>query len=147
MSYEPDKPVTQSQLRKYRNGAVAGFLILLFGIGLGSVVNNRDISDSAKDGRVAIVHSGRYVSVEGCNRDFHTTEQLRSLIVRGKASVARLEKSHDITHAQAQSSREQSDKALADLKLPDCRLVRDAITDNPKDIKTPPVAEYPGRKG
>lgn len=147
MTTPTEKPVTQGQLRRYRNGAVAGFFVLLLGIGAQNYISNKDTSQVSDQGRSAIVHSGRYVGVESCNRDFRFDEELRALIRQAGASTDKREASGTLSHQDAADERRQTAKALEKIALPDCRSVANAITDNPENIKPSPKPLYPGVRG
>lgn len=114
-------------LRRYRNNAVIGFLVLGFGVGF-------TIYDSGHQGeraRSAVVQSGRAVSVSGCNRDFDTIGILRGVLLNAQSFQTAALKRGDITQAQFDRAQEYYDSQLAKLKQPDCREAEKLLTDDP----------------
>ncbi len=109
-------------LRKYRNSAIVGFLILAIGMGASQVANNH----AAADGRARIVDSGNAVAVTGCNRDFNTSLRQRQALYRQP----------DRSNGQPLTP-EQRDQIIRQLTpLPDCRQARNVVTDT-KERRVP----------
>lgn len=133
---------TSEALRRYRNGALTGFILLALGLGTAIYVGEQHNTES----REAVVDSGRAVAIVGCNRDFHQTIELRTIIRDGRDSIKQYVAEGTLTEAQAARSIEQSNEALERLPLPDCRRVGEQLTSDPTDDITVPAPLYPGHK-
>ena len=135
------KRAVDNALRRFRRSAVAGFLILLLGVGY----NLYDTRTASDEGRHAIVQSGRVVAVDGCNRDFRTIGILRAQIIKGKEQIQAYVEDGTITQAAADRQIKATDELLAKYKQPDCRVADKLLTDDP-DVKRPvPKPLYPKR--
>jgi hypothetical protein len=130
-------------VREYRNRAIVGFIILLFGIIYVQWYN----SHTAKEAREAIVQSGRAVALLGCNRDYHTQQALRSVITASKAFAVTAEKNGVITEADLAARQDFYDAQLAKIEIPDCRAAKSVVTDDPRDLGPLPEPLYPGHPG
>ncbi len=130
-------------LRKYTVSAIAGFLILLGGIGLVRWEDTRRSNASSE----TIVESGNAVAVAACNRDFDTIGILRGVLLAGAEIQVVAAKRGDITRAQAEASAEFYTKQLTLLKQPDCRKSLRVLTDNPDarpiQVPTPKFVRKP----
>lgn len=125
--------------KRFRNSALAGFLVLAGGIG-GSIYASSKDSD---EGRSAIVQSGRIVAVDGCNRDFTTIQRLRNVLLASQAFQRRAFEAGRITADQYAEAAGFYQEQLAGLPLPDCRDARTIITDDPNKPKAVPDPKYP----
>lgn len=163
MSTNPVTPLTEAQLaflteqteraarksareavRGYRNSALVGFAILLGGLGGGFWAQQHDASEA----RNAIVISGRNVAVSGCNDRFRQQQVIRGIIRSGSKQIDRYESEGTLTPAQGKRAQIENRKSVRKVKLPDCRLQRDLLTDDPRSLKPDvPAPLYPGRKG
>lgn len=126
-------------IKHLRNGALAGFLVLLAGIAGAFYASGHDASQANS----AIVKSGRVVSVSGCNRDYVTVNRLRNVLKRSEdfqhAALAR----GDISLEQFERSRAYFDQQLDGLPQVDCRSSATIITDDPNDIGAVPKPLHP----
>lgn len=163
MRPDPVTPLTEAQLaflteqtqraarkaaveavRGYRRRAIVGFLVLLFGIGgLGYVQ-----ADDSGEARTAIVLSGRNVAVDSCNARFRQQVVLRKIITNGRPAIRQYVKDGLLTPTQAKAAMKNSRANVKALRLPDCRVVGQVITDDPSDLRpNQPPPLYPGSKG
>lgn len=137
-------------LRHFSKRAVAGFLILLVGLivafKVGSDYNTHN-NFVAEQNRNAIVQSGRVISVAGCNRDFKSISALRGILIRAQVSIALQHKAGVLTGTQYQRALDYYQKALDAIRLPDCRLAEEVVTDDPTKARPVPEALYPGGPG
>lgn len=139
MNHEDD--TTRAALATYSRRALAGFVILAIGI----IVAFWSGSHRAAGERDTIVKTGRIVSVSGCNRDFVTITKLRSLLSSAKASVVQNGKAGLYSKDRVHEAVVFYDRQLSQLKLPDCRVARTIVTDDPSKADTKvPVPLYPG---
>lgn len=140
----PPSPLTEAQLkwmserteevitaavRKVRNEALVGFIIMLIGAIVGVTFGLHALA-KAND---TIVATGRIVSVDGCNRDYRTAQHFRSLFVR-------LEDASKQSYKEGRITKERLDQAIAfyererlKILVPDCRKAATVITNNPAD--------------
>lgn len=139
MSYSDD---TLQALRRYRTGALTGFVILTLGL-LGAVGVSEHHNAKA---RQAVLDSGRAVAVVGCNRDFQQGAELRAIIKQGRDQIQQYVQEGTLTQAQADRSIKASNEALERLPLPDCRRVGDQLTSDPDEDIRVPEALYPGHE-
>lgn len=116
-------------VRRTRNGAVAGFLILLVGLGAAFRAQAHD-QQVARD---AIVKSGTVVAVDGCNGRFHDRQSLRSLFERLQDAVKEQAKQKHIpeSNPEVQFALKFYRDELHRLPLPDCRPTAKILTDSP----------------
>jgi hypothetical protein len=98
----------------------------------------------AKDGRQAIVQSGRVVAVDGCNRDFNSISQQRAVLQRAQVVIRQGYAKGQYTEAQYERAKKFYNQQLHKIDLPDCRTAKDIITDDPRNPGTLPVPRYPG---
>lgn len=114
----------KKSLKHYTRNAVLSFLLLLatnvFVWSTAQTLNN--------DSRQAIVHSGKFVSVAGCNRDFHTIQALRGILTSSRTFQKAALKRGDITQEQFDRSQPYYTKQLAALQLPDCQAAGAVLT-------------------
>lgn len=129
---------TARHFKRFRNSALAGFLVLAGGIG-GAFYTSQTDSDAS---RSAIVTSGRAVSVSGCNRDFHTVNTLRGILLRAQAFQAAARERGDITQAAFERGNAYYAEQLAALRPVDCRPSADVVTDDPNKTTHVPVPEH-----
>jgi hypothetical protein len=141
---EQTRRAVSKALRKFALPALSGYVALLVGlvIAFGANANTSEQATQAQhDSRVAIVASGRAVAVDGCNRDFRSTDKFRGLLVRLKVAT---EVSKTSTPAQKAAGLKFYDTTIADQKYPNCAAARSIITDDPKKpvvVPTPLVAK------
>jgi hypothetical protein len=136
--------VTCRQFKFWRRMVIAGYVILTIGY-IGNTTVDRE---RASDGRAALVQSGRYVSVVGCNRDFITIEKIRGVFQRAIIGL-------DEQFAAGEITKERHVRGIAfylgeldRIRLPDCRDASNIITDNPFRPIEPPVEPlYPNGPG
>lgn len=127
-------------LRKWRRGAVLAVVLML-------ASNGYALYSTASDsvtGRKAIVQSGRYISVDGCNRDFVSLTKLRGVLQQARFVVTTNYKRGLYPKSQYKQSLQFYDSQLAELTLPDCRDARRVVTDDPRKIGPIPTPRYPG---
>lgn len=154
---DPRNPLTEDQLaflseqtrraakhatRRYAQGAILGFLILLFGIGYNFV----DYREASNDSRAAIVQSGKTVAVDGCNRDFNSISALRGLLTSAQAAQAEAVKRGDIPKPTPERQKLADDfyaDQLKKIELPDCREAEKVLTDDPDIAPEIPEPRYP----
>jgi hypothetical protein len=134
-------------LRKYSRAALAGFLILMIGVGIAfhnvSTLASK-VEKNAGESRSALVQSGRAVAVDGCNGRFESQSQFRDTLRRLDRSNALAYKNGTITAEQRRSAKEFYRGALGRAVLPDCRLAAKLLTDN-LDEPIPSISpRYPG---
>lgn len=144
-----DKRIREG-IARYRRQAIAGFVILLVGLGLAAHVESKhnsaqrtEIRDQATQSQHAIVSSGDAVAVSDCNRDYNTIDGLRDELERSLIRLDQLEKDGVYTHAQAQAGRDSTFDILQRYTLPDCRLADDVLTANPGKAIIVPKPRYP----
>lgn len=133
-------------LKSFSKKATAGFLVLLIGVGVNSyfgqhyntVARERDAKTTMRASQ-AIVRSGNLVAVDGCNREYRSTQGLRDIVSHGADAVKR-------QHSQGLLTSEQERKSLAfyqelneKLVLPDCRDAAKILSIDPKKVQTPPA--------
>ncbi len=134
---------TKKGVRHYRNNAIIGFLLLLFGLGY---VQWRAM-ESAVESRDAIVKSGRVVSVSGCNRDYRSLTALRGTLKASRRFTVNAGKQGVIGPSEVATRLAFYDAQLDRLRLPDCRVAAKVVTDDPKDIGDVPVPLHPPDTG
>lgn len=130
--------------------ATIGFLILLVGLLIAFKVGSNYNADRVKEAsanRNAIVTSGRVVSVAGCNRDFKTISSLRGILIRAQTSVRLQRKADILSEKQYQRAVSYYQKALDEVRLPDCRAAESVVTDDPTKARPIPEPLYPGGPG
>lgn len=126
-------------LRRYVRGAVVAFLILLAGIGGSFYAQGTDSSASS----TAIVQSGRAISVDGCNRDFHTIGKVRSVFMRSALFLRGQYERGDISLEAYERGVRYYSQQLATFPLPDCRAALTVVTDDPDAPIRVPVPLHP----
>jgi hypothetical protein len=139
---EAQSRAVHTAVNRVRKSAVIGFLILLLGIGF----NIWDNKQQGEHSRHAIVNSGRVVSVAGCNRDFHTITATRGVLIAAKKNVRAQEKAGRFTKDQADDAVTFYNTQLGKLTLPDCRLARTIVTDDPDKLRPIPTPLYVPKK-
>lgn len=120
--------------RRWRNANLAGFLILLAGVGGGFYTQGQDRSaadSKATEQRIAIVDSGRAVSVAGCNRDFKTISKLRGILIRGQEFQRAAFERGDISIEVYERGTAYYQQQLGTLPVPDCRKAAKVLTSDP----------------
>lgn len=138
---------------KYRRQALVGYLFLLIGVSV-ALINQHDTSTAqhnetlarraqATDQRHAIVQSGRTVAVEGCNRDFKTITGLRGILISSQSILKQNYKNGLMNRKQYTQATGFYDDQLKKLALPDCRIAREVVTDNPDMTTQIPVPLHP----
>lgn len=127
-------------LNKYRREALIGFLVLLFGVLAAITITLKQGDDS----RSAIVKSGNLLAVDGCNRDFVSREEIRSVLTASQGFQARAFKNGTITQEQYDSALAFYEERLKALPLPDCRVAQHTLTSDPKARIKVPDPRYPG---
>lgn len=130
----------EAAVRRYRNRALIGFLILLAGLVTTDILRRQD----SENARTAIVRSGRVVAVDGCNRDFRSAQNLRSIFLALIADTNRRQKLGIISSEQRDRAITFYQERLATTTLPDCRLAQAVITDDITSVDHPPDPLYPG---
>jgi hypothetical protein len=126
-------------LKRYVQGAVVAFLILLTGLGWSLYAQGKDSSE----GRTAIVQSGRAISVDGCNRDFRTIGKVRDVFMRSALFLRAQYDRGDITLAAYERGVAYYSQQLATFPLPDCRAALTIVTDDPNATVRVPVPLHP----
>lgn len=129
--------------------ATVGFLILASGLGLALHQNAQEQGHRRAAGveaRQAVVHSGRAVAVDGCNRDFRTISSLRGILASSISIQRRAHERGQISDAQYKLGKKFYVKQLARLRLPDCRLAEHLLTDSPSVPLPDIVPLYPKKK-
>lgn len=129
----------KNAVRTYRNRALAGFIVLILGIGY---VQHSQASN-ATTARNAIVKSGRVVSVTGCNRDFRTQTALRGVLQASESFSKQAAKNGTITQADLAERVKFYETQINNLELPDCRAAQAILTDDPRTIGDVPPALHP----
>lgn len=119
--------------------AFVGYVILFGGI-LAMYHNGQNTSNAERE---AIVESGQVVSVAGCNRDFHTIETLRGILMSGKRIQEKQAAEGEITPEALERANAYYDTQLARLVLPDCREAEKILTDDPDAEIAVPKPLYP----
>lgn len=120
---------TRRSMRTYRRNAIVGFLVLLAGLGATRYMDVQQLNQS----RQAVVDSGNAIVVDGCNRDFETARRQREALYKQPQRSGRR-----LTEAE-------KNRIVRQLTpLPDCREVRNALTDNPEKRVTIPPALHEG---
>jgi hypothetical protein len=130
-------------LSKYMARAAVGFILLFAGF-LFNAWNNAQqwerIESDAEQARATLIESGDIIAVDGCNRDFRTTQTLRGVLeasaefTRQSYSEGRLDK------AELEQRLTFYNEQLAQLQPPDCRKAQGIITDDedhPLEIPEP----------
>lgn len=130
-------------LKRFRKEAVAGFLILALGLGIGTSANNHTNAAS----RVQIVKSGQAVAVSGCNRDFRFASGLRGVLYASRDFQAGALKRGDISRDRYKLAVRFYKTQLQALPLPDCRVAKEILTDDPNAKIVVPQPLYPGGPG
>lgn len=116
-------------VKRYAKRSLAGFLILLAGVG-GALIQTARYSGEARE---AIVKSGRAVAVAGCNRDFDTTKRLRAIFDRLSAANDAAHSAGRVPDSQYKQAADFYASEKARLKLPDCVEAENLITDENAD--------------
>lgn len=153
MDHEPDELLTRSEVealvesrvRRYRHQALTGFLVLLVGLAIQQYITRQDaltardaVQKSSQQANANLEKSGSAVAVDGCNRDFTTIQQLRAVLIAGRATARANFAEGSVGPVQHQRAEDFYRKQLSELKLPDCRRAADVITaNNTEDLKVP----------
>lgn len=132
-------------LHTYTRNAVVGFLILLavnVFVWRDSQALNKEsrnkIEQASKMSDLAVVRSGRAVSIGGCNRDFRTIQTLRGVLKTSKAFNEATAKRGEISPDRLARVKVFYDQQLDALKLPDCTKSSNVLTsDNHPPIHAP----------
>lgn len=131
-------------VRRYRNRALQGFILLLVGLVCVIYVQAKESRNdqAARDAQqTALVKSGRAVAVDGCNRDFITAQSFRATITRLRDAT----KSRTDQNPAATKTAVAFYTAVLDISpLPDCRTAQSVITDNPSAPVRFVLPYYPG---
>lgn len=136
---EQTRRAVRRAVRNYSRGAILGFLILAGGLGFVQMSQNHE----NKNAQQALVQSGRVVAVDGCNRDFKSTERIRSLLQRLlDATEASFEKGQMNAQQYAQA-RAFYQSELDRQVLPDCRQAEEVLSDDFSKPINPPTPLYP----
>lgn len=128
---EQTRRAVRKSLRSYATPVILTYLALIVGLVIAFHVN----AVTAKQGRqyrdkqqTALVDSGRAVSVDGCNRDFRSRDDLRGILIRLRAATT-LNKTQ--TPDQKAAALSFYDKTLAQQTYPNCGAARNIITSDP----------------
>lgn len=127
-------------IRRYQRSALAGFLLLLAGIGVTIQVD----SSRSADARQSIVESARAVSIIGCNRDLRTNLKLRGILEASRLSTEERFEAGEITKAQRDRAVAFYNEQVAEIPAPDCRRLTDIISDDANKPVVVPEPLYPG---
>jgi len=125
--------------QRVRNQALIAFLVLLTAIGY----VQWDSSRRADDARDAVVTSGTVVAVDGCNRDYKSRQEVRSVLIASKNFQKRAYNEGRITKDQYDSAAAFYDERLASLPLPDCRNAANVLTADPDQVPEVPEPLHP----
>src|SRR6187402_715638 len=134
----------RNAVKRYRREAAGAFVLLVVAIGGAFYTQGSDSASARK----ATVDSGRAVAVDGCNRDFRSTDTLRGIIIRLKVANEQtvktaLARTTDPTAKKALQEQRAAaqrfyDNTLDDLHYPRCGEARSIVTDDPsKTIVVP----------
>jgi hypothetical protein len=126
-------------LKRYRNSAIAGFLILCFAIGYVFADN----ASKSHDRRQAIVTSGKIVAIDGCNRDFKSTKVLRGLLRDGQAEIDKAAKKGLYSEEQLQDARDFYAKQLRAVAYPNCKAAGTILTSDKDKLPSIPKPLVP----
>lgn len=126
-------------LSRYRQSAIAGFLILTFGIGFVFW----DSGQRAADSRHAIVQSGKAVSISGCNRDFLSAGVLRGLLLDGRQEIDKAAAKGRYPKDQLDTARKFYDRQLKRVSYPDCEAAGTILTSDRDQLPIVPKPLVP----
>jgi hypothetical protein len=104
----------------------------------------KDARAAGVESRTAIVVSGRTATTIGCNRDFKQTRKFRQFVARGTKQIDQYVAEGTLTPKQGERAKAEQRRFLKDIRLPDCRLAQNAITDDPGKTGKIPDPLYPG---
>jgi hypothetical protein len=144
---ESTRRAVDKALAKYMKRSAVGFLLLFVGF-LFNAWNNENqwdrIETAATEGRAALVESGDIIAVDGCNRDFRTTQALRG-VLQASADFSRQNfKEGLIDQDQLNQRLSFYQSQLANLQPPDCRKTQGILTDDADHPLKVPEPLYPG---
>jgi hypothetical protein len=136
-------------LKHYRRQATKGFIGLTIGLALALGLQQHDAANQRHEGeksRQAIVRSGRFVSVDGCNRSFRFAKNIRGVLITAERESYRAFKAGQITPDRFQTAKAFYIASLAENPLPDCRRAARILTDDPTKVPdAAPTALFPSR--
>jgi len=138
--------------------ATIGFVILAIGLILTVFVGGQRIQDLGRTQRNAIKNTalestaqakraGEVVTIQGCNRDFKSTEKIRALLIRLKQANDISFQMGRITAAQHKVAADFYLDQLKRINLPDCRESIEAFNTNVDSLRPLPQPLYPGAPG
>jgi hypothetical protein len=122
------RKAVKKAVRNYARGALLGFLVLLLSIVYVLGVQRHDANEANR----AVVQSGQVVSVDGCNRDYHTIGRLRSLFLRLEDAARESYQKGRVTKEQADQAVDFYEAERRRLVLPDCRQSKNVLTYDPE---------------
>lgn len=148
-THQTEKAVEKA-LTKYTKRAILGFLLLFVGF-LFNAWNNENqwdrIEATSEEGRAALVESGDIIAVDGCNRDFKTTQALRGVLIASADFNKQNFRNGVIDKATLDERLDFYAEQLSNLALPDCRRTQGILTDEPDHPLKVPEPLYPERDG
>jgi hypothetical protein len=134
-------------LKHFRNQALIGYLILLFGLLFVWQTFQHDQGERRKVAqaqRETIVRSGRAISVDGCNRDFRSTLKLRAVFIAAKQQTKAQHDQGAISDARYARTVKFYNDQLKEIVLPDCRKAREVVSQDPNRVVNIPRPLHPG---
>lgn len=138
---EHSQTTAVAAVRSYTRAAMVGFVLLLGGVGY-TLYDARQFSNESRD---AIVNSGRAVAIDGCNRDFESSQRFTKLLIRADKASASDRKAGNITAAVRLHAKEfYANEIRESSRFPDCRNAASVITDNIDATVRLPVPRFPG---
>ena len=133
------KAIALDAARHVQRRSTVGFIILLVGLATVLWLGEHHASSARK----AIIDTGRIISVDGCNRDFKSRQEIREVLLRSKEFQDGALERGDITKSEYQRAIEFYDERLEALPLPDCRKSETILSDDPDEVPAKPTPLYP----
>lgn len=126
---------TRRAVKRYRNQALAGFMILLAGLAIGVGLREHDQHDADKaraEARLAQLKATRAVATTNCNITYTTVTNTRSLLISLDTRNLQMYRTGLITKVQRDKAHNAYLALENKLVLPDCRRVVDLLSNDPK---------------
>jgi hypothetical protein len=142
-SRQTERAVKKALRYHARRAAVAYTLVLA-----AAAYSVYNVHTTGAAGRDAIVISARNVATDSCNARFRQQEVLRDLIRSGRSAIKQYVAEGTLTPAQGKRALAENARSIERLRLPDCRVVGNIITDDIEDLQPgvpPPL--FPGSVG
>lgn len=136
---ESRKRSVDHAVRRYVVSATIGFVILLgANIFVWQTANSQNTAS-----REAIVDSGKTVSIAGCNRDYRSTQALRSILQTSDDFNQAAAKKGEITQAQADVAHKYYQRFIRSIPLPNCKEAGEILTSESGDVPPAPKPLVP----